>query len=221
MEQAYTLLYTDLVGSTEVNTRLGDGGMAPLWERHDRGFRDLLRLWRGREIDRSDGFAVLFEQPADAAAFAVAYHRMLAALPVPLRARAGLHVGPLTLRQNLETDIALGAKPFEVVGIARAVSARLMALAAAARPWPAPAPPRCWRKPVAGAARRTATGACAVSTNRRRCSRSATTARRSNRRPIRRRPTASCSATASGSACRTCRAACRPSATPSSAAAAT
>ncbi len=129
MEMERTLLYTDLVGSTEVNSRLGDGGMAPLWDRHDRGFRDLLRQWRGHEIDRSDGFFVLFEQPADAAGFVLAYHRLLAALPVPLQARAGLHTGLVLLRQNSAEDVALGAKPFEVIGIARAVAARLMALA--------------------------------------------------------------------------------------------
>lgn len=128
MQGEFTLLYTDLVGSTAVNTHLGDADMDAWWNRHDRGYRDLLRQWHGREIDRSDGFAVLFEKVADGAAFANAYHRMLAALPVPVPARAGLHVGALTLRANSEDDVALGAKPFDVMGLARAVSARLMAL---------------------------------------------------------------------------------------------
>ena len=128
MDAEFTLLYTDLVGSTAVNDQLGDAGMAAWWLRHDRGFRDLLRLWRGREIDRSDGFAVLFEAVTDAAAFATAYHQLLANLPVPMQARAGLHLGQVTLRANSEADVALGAKPFDVMGIARAYSARLMAL---------------------------------------------------------------------------------------------
>ena len=129
MRKDHTLLYTDIVDSTAVNTRLGDAGMALLWDEHDRRSRELLRQWRGREIDRSDGFLVLFAQPADALAFSSHYHRMLGTLPVPLRARAGLHVGPLTLRQNSAAEVALGAKPTEVVGIAKAVTARLMALA--------------------------------------------------------------------------------------------
>ena len=129
MRKDHTLLYTDLVDSTALNTRLGDAGMALLWDEHDRRSRELLRQWRGREIDRSDGFLVLFEQPADALAFCSHYHRMLTTLPVPLRARAGMHLGPLTLRENSEAEVALGAKPTEVVGIAKAMAARLMALA--------------------------------------------------------------------------------------------
>jgi len=129
MRKDHTLLYTDIVDSTAVNTRLGDAGMALLWDEHDRRSRELLRQWRGREIDRSDGFLVLFAQPADALAFSSHYHRMLGTLPVPLRARAGLHVGPLTLRENSAAEVALGAKPTEVVGIAKAMTARLMALA--------------------------------------------------------------------------------------------
>ncbi len=129
MRKEYTLLYTDIVDSTAVNTRLGDAGMASLWDEHDRRSRELLRQWRGREIDRSDGFLVLFDQPADAVAFCSHYHRMLGSLPVPLRARAGLHVGPLTLRENGPEEVDLGAKPTEVVGIAKAMAARLMSLA--------------------------------------------------------------------------------------------
>jgi predicted ATPase/class 3 adenylate cyclase len=124
-----TLLFTDIEGSTAVNARLGDAAMSTLWALHDRGSRDLLQAWRGLEVDRSDGFVALFDTPLDAAGFAVAYHRMLAALPEPLLARAGLHTGPLDVRQNAPEDVALGAKPMEAFGIGKAVGARLMALA--------------------------------------------------------------------------------------------
>jgi predicted ATPase/class 3 adenylate cyclase/Tfp pilus assembly protein PilF len=124
-----TLLFTDIVDSTAVNARLGDTAMSTLWALHDRGSRDLLQAWRGREVDRSDGFVVLFETPQDAAGFATAYHRLLATLPEPLQARAGLHTGPLDLRHNGADDVALGAKPMEAFGIGKAVGARLMALA--------------------------------------------------------------------------------------------
>jgi predicted ATPase/class 3 adenylate cyclase len=129
MAQDLTLLFTDIEGSTAVNARLGDAAMSALWALHDRGSRDLLQAWRGREVDRSDGLVALFDSPADAAGFAAAYHRMLAALPEPLRARAGLHTGPLDVRQNPPEDVALGAKPVEAFGIGKAVGARLMALA--------------------------------------------------------------------------------------------
>ncbi len=129
MPAEYTLLYTDIVDSTAVNTRLGDAGMATLWGEHDRRSRELLREWRGLEIDRSDGFLALFDAPPDALGFIDAYHRMLQTLPVPLRARAGVHVGPLLRRENLPSEVQLGAKAVEVVGIAKAYASRLMALA--------------------------------------------------------------------------------------------
>ena len=129
MPTELTLLFTDIEGSTAVNARLGDAAMATLWALHDRGSRDLLQAWHGREVDRSDGFVALFETPLDAASFVLAYHRMLASLPEPLLARAGLHTGPLDVRHNPPEDMALGAKPVEAFGIGKAVGARLMALA--------------------------------------------------------------------------------------------
>jgi class 3 adenylate cyclase len=56
----YALLLTDLVDSTRAVERLGDAAASRLWEAHDRLARDLLRRWRGREIDKSDGFLLLF-----------------------------------------------------------------------------------------------------------------------------------------------------------------
>ena len=131
MSNDFTLLFTDIVDSTALNTRLGDAGMAALWDAHDRHSRDLLRRWGGREVDRSDGFLLLFDDGAGAVAFAADYHRMLKTLLVPLSARAGLHVGPLLLRETPAAEVALGAKPVEVVGIAKAIGARVMALAQA------------------------------------------------------------------------------------------
>ena len=72
---------------------------------------------------------LLFEAAPDAAAYAVAYHRALAQLDPPLRARAGLHVGPVILRENSASDVARGAKPLEVDGTAKAVTARVMSIA--------------------------------------------------------------------------------------------
>ena len=100
--------------------------MARLWSAHDRAARDLLREWRGREIDKSDGMLLLFDDAADAAGYALAYHRALAHLEVPVKARAGLHVGPVVLRENSPSDVARGAKPLEVDGIAKPVAARIM-----------------------------------------------------------------------------------------------
>jgi predicted ATPase/class 3 adenylate cyclase len=129
MSKALALLLTDVVDSTQLAERLGDAAAAELSAAHDRVARDLLRKWRGREIDKTDGMLMLFDAAADAAAYAVAYHVALAALPVPLRARVGLHVGPVILRTNSAEDVAHGAKPLEVEGIAKPMAARIMSLA--------------------------------------------------------------------------------------------
>ena len=129
MSEVRALLLTDVADSTRLAEELGDAAMAEVWAAHDRVARLLLPTWRGREIDKTDGMLLLFDKAADAVFYALAYHRALAGMPVPLRARAGLHVGPVILRENGEADIARGAKPLEVDGLAKPTAARVMSLA--------------------------------------------------------------------------------------------
>lgn len=128
-----TLLVTDLVDSTGLVARLGDERAFALSGRHDRLARDLLAVHHGTEIDKTDGFLLLFERPLDAVAYALAYHHALAALGaelgMSLAARAGAHLGEVFLRPNPPEDVARGAKPLEVEGLAKPLAARLMALA--------------------------------------------------------------------------------------------
>ena len=123
-----TLLFTDLVDSTQLVQRLGDSAAAALWAEHDRRARQLLATHGGQEIDRSDGFFLIFDAAPDAASFALAYQREMAALQ--LSARVGLHVGAVSLRENAAADVARGAKRVEVEGLAKPFAARVMALAA-------------------------------------------------------------------------------------------
>lgn len=129
MSEIRALLLTDVVDSTKLSERIGDAAMAEVWSAHDRAARDLLPVWHGREIDKTDGMLMMFDTAADAVAYAMAYHRALAALPTPLKARAGLHVGPVILRENNADDVARGAKPLEVDGLAKPTAARVMSLA--------------------------------------------------------------------------------------------
>lgn len=122
-----TLLLTDLVDSTKLAETLGDAAMADLWARHDRVARDLLVVHHGREIDKTDGFLLLFDRPEDGLAYATAYHAAIA--PHGVRARAGLHVGEVILTENRPEDVARGAKPLEVDGLAKPFAARVMGLA--------------------------------------------------------------------------------------------
>ena len=66
MNPPVALLLTDLVDSARLSQELGDAAMNGLWATHDRMARDLLPQWRGREIDKTDGFLLLFADPADA-----------------------------------------------------------------------------------------------------------------------------------------------------------
>jgi len=122
-----TLLFTDVVDSTLLVQRLGDAAAAQLWAQHDEFAHALLAAHGGREIDRSDGYFLLFDEPAPALAFATAYHAALGSLG--LRSRVGVHCGEVSLRRTPADAVARGAKPLEVEGLAKPLAARVMAVA--------------------------------------------------------------------------------------------
>ncbi len=128
-----TLLVTDLVGSTQLVGDLGDSRAAEVLAHHDRLARDLINRFQGREIDKTDGFLLLFRRPVDAVKFALEYHLQLADLSdqsgVELKARVGIHLGEVILHENLPQDVLRGAKPLEVQGLAKPIAARAMGLA--------------------------------------------------------------------------------------------
>lgn len=128
-----TLLVSDLVDSTQWVSRLGDQLAADLIRQHDRLVRNLLRVHGGQEIDKTDGMLSLFDRPIHAIGFALEYQRALrefsAKLPLKVQARIGIHVGEVRTWINDADDIAHGAKPMEVEGLAKPVAARLMSLA--------------------------------------------------------------------------------------------
>ncbi|HSS07986.1 MAG TPA: putative peptide modification system cyclase, partial [Rhodanobacteraceae bacterium] len=129
-----TLVLCDLADSTALVERLGDLRAAELFRRHDRLARTLAHQHGGREIDKTDGFMMMFDRPIEAVAFALAYQRGLrtlddAARTTQLRARVGIHVGDVVAWDNAPEDIAKGAKPFEVEGLVKPTTSRLMQLA--------------------------------------------------------------------------------------------
>jgi len=128
-----TLVLCDLADSTTLVERLGDKTAAELIRRHDRLARVAVQRHGGREIDKTDGFLLLFERPIEAVAFALEYQRGLRALAEeakqPLSARVGIHVGEVLVWDNVPADVVRGAKPMEVEGLAKPVAARLMGLA--------------------------------------------------------------------------------------------
>lgn len=131
MAELRALLLTDIVESTRLTEQLDEDAATSLWSAHDRMARDLLARWRGREIDKSDGMLVLFDGVADAVGCALDYHAAMRALGI--QARAGIHFGLVSLRANPPPDVARGAKPIEVGGIALPIVARIMSIAAGAQ----------------------------------------------------------------------------------------
>ncbi|MDQ3659584.1 MAG: adenylate/guanylate cyclase domain-containing protein [Actinomycetota bacterium] len=87
-----TVLFTDLVGSTERAAAVGDRAWRELVERHHTIIRRLLARYRGTEVDTAgDGFFATFDGPARAVRCARAI--IDAVQPLGLDVRAGVHTG--------------------------------------------------------------------------------------------------------------------------------
>jgi class 3 adenylate cyclase len=87
-----TVLFTDLVGSTQRAVELGDRAWRDLLEQHHVAVRKELERYRGIEVDTAgDGFFARFDGPARAIACALAIREQVADLG--LEVRAGIHTG--------------------------------------------------------------------------------------------------------------------------------
>jgi class 3 adenylate cyclase len=101
-----TVMFTDIVGSTEQLSRLGDQRWRSRLEDHDRIVRARLRRWRGREIKTSgDGFLATFDGPARAVSCGGEIVDELGELG--LNVRVGLHTGECELSADDVTGIAV------------------------------------------------------------------------------------------------------------------
>jgi len=111
-----SVLFTDIVGSTDIAQRLGDTAWSNLLEAHNDAIHRQVRRFGGRTIkDLGDGFMVSFDGPARALACARAC--VDAARSVGVTVRAGIHTGECLRRDN------------DLSGVAIHVAARISALA--------------------------------------------------------------------------------------------
>ena len=111
-----TLLFTDIVGSTERAAELGDAAWRELLDRHHGVVRRELTRFRGEEKDTAgDGFFATFDGPARAIRCAQAVVAAVRALGLDVR--AGVHTGECELHDT------------KVAGIAVSIGARVAALA--------------------------------------------------------------------------------------------
>jgi class 3 adenylate cyclase len=111
-----TVLFTDIVDSTERQAELGNASWKDLVERHNAIVRDLLQEHRGEEQDTAgDGFFVRFDGPARA--IRCAKDIVVSVRELGIDVRAGLHTG--------ECEIVDG----KAGGLAVSIGARVMAKA--------------------------------------------------------------------------------------------
>jgi class 3 adenylate cyclase/predicted alpha/beta hydrolase len=113
-----TVLFTDIVESTETATAVGDDAWRRLLDRHDELVRRYLERYRGREVKSTgDGFLAVFDGPARAVRCAQAIVDAVTALD--LQVRAGVHTGEVERRGE------------DIGGVAVHVGARVAAAASA------------------------------------------------------------------------------------------
>jgi class 3 adenylate cyclase len=111
-----TVLFTDIVGSTERAQAAGDRRWRELLDAHDETARRLVGQEGGRRIKSTgDGVLAVFDGPGRAIRCAVALRKELDGIGIQIR--AGIHTGELDLRDD------------DVGGIAVHIAARIMAAA--------------------------------------------------------------------------------------------
>jgi class 3 adenylate cyclase len=113
-----TVMFTDIVGSTQRAAELGDRAWGDLLERHHAAVRAMLARYRGTEVDTAgDGFFATFDGPARAVRCAEAIVEAVRTVGVEIR--AGVHTGEL---QTIDGKVG---------GMGVVIGARIGALASA------------------------------------------------------------------------------------------
>jgi len=101
-----TILFTDIVGSTEKQASMGDHAWKDLVQRHHATVRHSLDRWRGTEMDTAgDGFYATFEGPARA--IHCAHEIVDGVRDIGLEVRAGIHTGECELINDKVGGIAV------------------------------------------------------------------------------------------------------------------
>jgi class 3 adenylate cyclase len=101
------VMFTDIVGSTEMTVRLGDAAALEIIQAHDSLVRRALRLFDGREIKHTgDGIMACFENVANAVRAGAEIQRSIAAFNEEAREGLSVRIGvdagePVEHRQDL------------------------------------------------------------------------------------------------------------------------
>ena len=112
-----TVLFTDIVGSTERQAQIGDHAWKELVQRHHAVVRDSLQRWRGVENDTAgDGFYATFDGPARAIRCGLEITERVR--PLGIEVRAGVHTGECELLDGKHAGITvtIGARIATLAG---------------------------------------------------------------------------------------------------------
>jgi len=100
VEQA-TIVFTDIVSSTQLVTELGDAAARNLFLQHDRIIRDQIRRCGGRELQNlGDGFMLSFESASAAIKCAHEIQKEVSATIPSLKTRIGINTGEVVRREG-------------------------------------------------------------------------------------------------------------------------
>lgn len=114
-----TIVFTDIVGSTERAALLGDYRWRDLLDNHDTMVRHEIQRFGGREVNTAgDGFVATFTSPSAALTCGDALTEAVRMLGIQIR--IGIHAGEVEVRGTLKSDVA---------GMAVHIAARVAALA--------------------------------------------------------------------------------------------
>lgn len=117
-----TVLFTDIVGSTEQASAMGDLAWRRVLDRHDEAGADAVARFRGHVVKSTgDGLLATFDSPSSGVGCAQHLRERMARIGV--RIRAGLHTGEVELRDG------------DVGGIAVHIAARIAGLAGDDQVW--------------------------------------------------------------------------------------
>lgn len=111
-----TVLFTDIVESTDRASAMGNRRWRDLMDRHNTIIRSEIAVWRGSEVvTTGDGFFATFDSPADAIRCAIRLVDAVGALGIEIR--SGIHTGVVEIMED------------DVTGLAVNIGARIAALA--------------------------------------------------------------------------------------------
>lgn len=126
-ERYLAIVLLDIIGSTAFVQKYGAQKAAQWFQFHDRLARSLCYKFNGREIDRSDGFLLSFDNIIDAVNFALHYQKKVPP-KTRLQTRIGIHWGRVIEVQQDDVFVGAGAKRIELEGLAKNIAARTMSV---------------------------------------------------------------------------------------------